>query len=83
MPEARAEGAEYAVWPENWDAVQLMLASSTQWVYAGMQGTPVGLRYEALPMLRTVLGIDEADWPRVFRQVQILEHEVLRIRRST
>jgi len=42
----------FEVWPENWPAVNLWLACSTQWQYAGMNGVRVGLSY---PGVDTVL----------------------------
>ena len=38
-----------AVWPENMKTVEVFVAMFTQWQTAGMDGAPVGLRYESLP----------------------------------
>jgi hypothetical protein len=42
----------------------------------------VGLRYEALPMLRDALGIPPEEWPAVLADLQVLERESLRLWRE-
>lgn len=54
----------------------------TQWaVVAGMGGGGrVGLRYEAIyPILDRVAKGDEAEWGRLFADIQAMERAVLRI----
>lgn len=61
------------VWPENWTAVTVLLDMQTQW-NIGMGG-PVGLRYEALPVVLAARGIESS--PDLFGQIRILESAAL------
>lgn len=66
---------EYEVWPENWDALQLFLACSTQWRYSGMTGAPTGLDYTAVMAVLPMY----SDVPRdTMDRVRILEATALR-----
>jgi hypothetical protein len=47
----------------------------------GMGGV-VGLRYEALPVLREAHGISPSDWPEVFECLQVIERRALEIWRE-
>lgn len=40
---------DFAVWPENWDAVQLFMTAATQWRMDAM-GRQAGLDYAALDL---------------------------------
>lgn len=64
------------VWPENWDAVQVFASMVTQW-NVGFAG-PVGLRYEVVPLMLRVQGVERSRWPDVFAQVRLCEGEALR-----
>lgn len=70
------EDAHLRVWPENWDAVQLFIALATQW-QVGFNG-PVGLRYEAVPMVLRLRGVPRSGWPMLFDQVRLMEAEALK-----
>jgi len=48
---------EAAIWPENWGAVRVFAAMSTQWRRAGMAGVPVGLDYAVLPVVAAAHGV--------------------------
>jgi hypothetical protein len=71
------EDAFYEVWPENWQAVVLFSAITTQW-NVGMNG-PVGLRYESLPFVLELHGVAREEWPEVFVQIRACESEALKI----
>lgn len=60
--------------------MRLFAAASTQ-LQMGFSG-PVGLRYEALPVLREAHGIAPADWPEVFDCLQVIERRALEIWRE-
>lgn len=59
---APAQAEAVRVWPENWPALRLFLAVSTQWRWAGLAGVPTGLDYAALPVAARALRLrlDEA-----------------------
>lgn len=50
------EEETFAVWPENWPAVETFCALTTQWRYAGSAGSRVGLDYAAIPPVAAMLG---------------------------
>ena len=65
-----------AVWPDNWQTVEVFDALSTQW--QGGFGGISGLRYEALPVVMRLMGIPKADRRDVFEDIRILEQETLK-----
>jgi len=60
--------------------VRLFAAASTQ-MNVSMSGV-VGLRYEALGVLREAHGIPAADWPEVFDCLQVIERRALELWRE-
>lgn len=64
-----------AVWPENLPALDLFTAIETQWVRAGMDGTPTGLNYAGVEAAMRLRG----DPPHLFDDIQALEREFLAI----
>jgi hypothetical protein len=70
------EDADFEVWPDNWQAFTVFAAVATQWT-VGMNG-PTGLRYESLPFVLELHGIERADWPEVFGQLRVCESEALK-----
>ncbi len=64
---------DFAVWPENWDAVQAFLAVQTQWA-TGFSG-PTGLDYSRVRAGWELAGI--AVTPELFHQLRIMELTVL------
>jgi hypothetical protein len=48
------EAYHFAVWPENWPAVQLFQAMATQWHTSGM-GYRTGLVYASVPQVQAQL----------------------------
>lgn len=83
---ARARGsfggdaAEFGVWPENWPAVELFAAVSTQW-RVGMAGA-TGLDYAAVRAAMEMQGVPPADWPARFGEVRIMERAALEVMRE-
>lgn len=49
----------------------------TQWNYGGMSGRPIGMRYEALPVVLSAIGIADADRGEVFAGVRLMERATL------
>ena len=60
---------------ENWDAVRVFYALSSQWNHAGF-GRPVGLNYQAIEPTARMMGIDMT--PEIFSGLQVMENEALR-----
>jgi hypothetical protein len=72
---------ETEVYPDHWVPLQVVQSLATQW-RIGQSGKFIGLRYEAMPLVFSMLGVPRADRPDVFSVVQRLESEVLTIVRS-
>lgn len=70
------EDKDFEVWPDNWQAVIVFSALTTQW-FVGMNG-PTGLRYEALPFVFEAHGVVKEEWPGLFVQIRACESEALR-----
>lgn len=66
---------DFGIWPENWAALGVFLAMSTQW-RVGFSGA-YGLDYAVLPIVESRLGIARAQRPEVFGGLRILESAVL------
>ncbi len=64
----------YGVWRENWPALELFLAVSTQW-RMGPKGV-IGLDYVAVRAVMDWLSIDGAT---MFRDLQVMEREAVRL----
>jgi hypothetical protein len=65
----------FRVWPENWPALELFLAVSTQWRVGS--GGPIGLDYNAVDAVMGWLSI-EADRAALFRDLRVMEQEALK-----
>lgn len=57
--------------------MQAFVRLGTQW-QVGMGG-PIGLRYEAIPIVLRLQGVPRGDWPHVFDCLRVLEAEALRV----
>lgn len=64
-----------AVWPDNWPAVMVFKHMMTQWIM-GFSG-PVGLRYEALPVVLRLLDLPRKEWSSLFPDVRLMESTAL------
>lgn len=80
IAESMLAETDIEIWPENWQAVMVFEALSTQW-NLGMGG-PIGLRYESLPTVLRAYGVSAADRPAVFQQVRLLERSALEAMRG-
>jgi hypothetical protein len=63
------------LWPENLASADLYNACETQWLRAGMDGTPTGLNYPGVEVVMRLRG----DPPHRFDDIQALEREYLSI----
>lgn len=54
----------------------MFVSMVTQWHFAGF-GPPVGLRYEALPVVMRACGLRQSDTARVFGPLRVLEQAAL------
>jgi hypothetical protein len=64
------------LWPENEPAVDLFCAVLTQWQMG--PGGPVGLRYEALPVVLDLHQVPAGERRERFEQLRVMECEALR-----
>lgn len=79
-PEVALEPVAFELWAEHLQAVSVFFAAQSQWAVtpAGI----LGLRYEALPLLMETSGIDRADWPSVFQDIQVMERHAVEVFRN-
>jgi hypothetical protein len=63
------------VWPDNFPAVNALIAMDTQW-RIGAAG-PTGLDYNVMPSVFRFLAIPRQEWPDTFDCVRVLEAEAL------
>ena len=66
---------EVYLWPENKAVWDLFQSLSTQW-NEGMQG-PLGLRYEAIPIVMRMRRVKRSDEQEMFAKVQLMEAAML------
>ena len=74
--EIEVEDESFDVWPENWDTAMIFASMLTQWSVG--PGGPVGLRYEALPIVLRLRGIPRAEWSELFEGIRVMESEALK-----
>ena len=72
---SRAEPERFAVDEDNWPAVQLFIACSTQWERAGMSGQVTGLRYERLEAVARIVDVELTQ--QLFDEIRLMEGAVL------
>jgi Phage related hypothetical protein (DUF1799) len=51
-----SERNDFEVFPENWDALEIFLALTTQWVIGGI-GVHVGLNYQSVEFLFKIYNV--------------------------
>lgn len=79
----RAVEPDFEVYPENWDAVQLFLALSTQWravafgTLASARVLHTGLDYTAVESVARLTGIPRSRRAAVFQQLRVMEEAAL------
>lgn len=80
LSESDFEGAEtgtVAVWPENWEAVRLLIAVSGQW-RVSMAGA-YALDYVAVAAVLDMWGIKRKKRKALFDDLRVLEEEALAV----
>jgi hypothetical protein len=65
----------YDVWPDNWSAVRVFEAMSTQW-RTGPRGA-TGMDYTAIPQVAWMLGIKRPELSEIFNDLRLMEAEAL------
>lgn len=73
-PELEAD--TFAVWDENWPAVQLFQAVNTQWIFAGM-GSVVGLNYQSVDFVLKLYKYKKRE--EIFSDLQLIERGALSV----
>lgn len=81
------EPDDVVVWPENQLTMLLFITCQTQWLYAGMTGTRVGLNWQSLELAMKRNGdfraLDEPGKDEVFNDLVLVERVVLTEIRKT
>ena len=75
-----ASGPPVEVWPDNVQALNVMIAMGTQW-RVGMAGA-TGLDYSALPAVMRLVGVPTADRGEVFDSIRTMEDAALQTMRK-
>lgn len=70
------------VWPDNVHAANVFIAMSTQWVRAGMNGTPVSLNYASLSEVWRRTKVPPAERDQVFEDIRVMEEAALQQMRA-
>lgn len=68
------------VWPENWAAVEVFEALSTQW-RTGPMGGVIGLDYAAIPAVLRLMDVPRDQWRVLFTDLREMESEALAVMR--
>lgn len=66
---------EIDVWEENWDSFVLFSNLCTQW-RMGMGGA-IGLDYNCIPVVASLLGYKKKKLQNMFSDIQVMENEAL------
>lgn len=65
------------VWPENWEHWLFFMRVQTQWVFAGLAGVRVALRWEGIEPVATALGWRRRRWRELVEALGVIENTVL------
>lgn len=72
------EDRRYHLWTEHERPLALWFAVQTQWVLAGMEAVPTGLRYQDIEALIRMRRLAEADeLPELIGALQMMEQTAL------
>ena len=79
-----ASGPAVELWPDNVQAINLLIAMGTQWrwVGSGYSVMQTGLDYNALPSVMRMVGIPQSERADVFNDLRVLEDVVLEMMRA-
>lgn len=64
-------------WPDNWVPFQVFAALSTQWNVGPHRA--IGLRYEAIPVVLQMGGVEEKEHAQILQDLRVMEREALTI----
>lgn len=67
---------ETGCWPDNWPVLQVFDAMLSQWNMGGMGGV-IGLRYEALPLVLKLQGIQRRRQRELFDALRVMERAAI------
>ena len=73
MEEAQGDAVE--IWPDNMQAVNVFIASSTQWRIDSKRAT--GLDYTAVESTMRMMGIKRKDMGDILEDIRVMEYEAL------
>jgi hypothetical protein len=76
-----ASGPPVEVWPDNVQALNVMIAMGTQW-RVGMAGA-TGLDYSALPAVMCLVGVPASERGDVFEAIRTMEDAALQTMRKS
>ncbi|QZA80863.1 DUF1799 domain-containing protein [Deefgea piscis] len=79
MPESLCD--QFVLWPEHYPVVQLFLSCQTQWrsVASSAAFVRLGLDYTAVESALRMSGIARRQWPKLFKDLRVMEYEALRV----
>jgi hypothetical protein len=77
LMDRHADDAPAEVWPENWDLWEFFMRVQTQWVFAGMAGVRVALRWEGIEPVAQALGWRRRRWRELVEALGVIENAVL------
>ncbi|WP_372373236.1 DUF1799 domain-containing protein [Vreelandella venusta] len=80
--EAAAEPDQFAVLPENWDALQIFLRCCRQWLFRGMEGKREALDVQAVVSVISLYQLPPAEQLERLDQVQLIELGALSVMNS-
>lgn len=72
-----ASGPPIEVWPDTERSVYVFDALGSQWLRAGMGGTPTGLIYGSIEPVLRVMAVPADDWTKVFEDIRVMEAAAL------
>jgi hypothetical protein len=82
---AEEDEADFEIWPENWDIVQLFMAVSTQWRKTAMVGAAKAiviydaLDYSAVEAVMRMHNVAKRHKPELFWGLQVMESEAAKV----
>lgn len=89
VAQARAERAppaaqadDFEVHPDNWDTWLFFLSVQSQWTYAGMAGTRMGLKWEGVEASARMRGVPRKKLAAFAVELVAIEREILKTERE-
>jgi hypothetical protein len=82
---SQAADAAFEVYPENWEAVRVFVAMTTQWRMTGIAGfggasmLHTGLDYSSLEPVLRLLDVKRKRRAALFQQIRVMEEAALEV----